>query len=50
MSDNAKKLMDKLSTKILKANLSGITSVLAYQPEVPAKAQQYLDKKVINDK
>lgn len=49
MSNNAKKLMDKLSAKILKVNLNGTTSVLAYQPEVPAKAQQYLNKKE-NDK
>lgn len=49
MSNNTKKLMDKLSAKVLKANLNGITSLLAYQPEVPAKAQQYLNKKE-NDK
>lgn len=50
MSNNAKKLMDKLSAKVLKANLNGTTSILAYQPEVPAKAQQYLNKKALSDK
>lgn len=50
MSNNAKKLMDKLSEKVLKANLSGTTSILAYQPELPENAKQYLDKKSVNDK
>ncbi|MBR3768696.1 MAG: cyclic lactone autoinducer peptide [Clostridia bacterium] len=49
MSNNAKKLLDKLSAKVLKANLNGITSILAYQPEVPENAKQYLNKKE-NDK
>ncbi|MBR3974890.1 MAG: cyclic lactone autoinducer peptide [Clostridia bacterium] len=49
MQNNAKKIMDKLSVNILKANLNGITSLLAYQPEVPEKALQYLNKKK-NDK
>lgn len=50
MSNNTKKFMDKLSEKVLKANLNGITSVLAYQPEVPENVKQYLDKKTENDK
>ncbi len=50
MSNNAKKLMDKLSAKVLRANLNGTTSIFAYQPEVPEKAQQYLDKKTLNVK
>ncbi len=49
MSNNAKKVIDKLSVNVLKANLNGTTSVFAYQPEVPEKAQQYLNNKK-NDK
>lgn len=45
MSKKSTKVLNKLAEKVLKTNIAGTTSVLAYQPAVPANAKQFLDKK-----
>ncbi len=45
MSKKSIKVMDKLSEKVLKLNVTATTSFLAYQPAVPVCAKQFLDKK-----
>lgn len=45
MSKKSTKVLNKLTEKVLKTNIAGTTSVLAYQPAVPANAKQFLDKK-----
>ncbi len=45
MSKKSTKLINKLSEKVLKLNVTATTSIMAYQPAVPACAKQFLDKK-----
>lgn len=45
MSAKNYKAINKLAAKVLKTNMTGTTSCLAYQPSVPASAKQFLDKK-----
>ncbi len=49
MSKKSFKILNKLTEKVVKINIEGTTSFFAYQPEVPEKVQQYLNKKK-NDK
>lgn len=45
MSKNTNKAFSKIAEKVLKINITGTTSIMAYQPAVPANAKQFLDKK-----
>ena len=45
MSKKSTKVLNKLAEKVLKTNMTGTTSFVAYQPAVPANAKQFLDKK-----
>ena len=45
MSKKSTKVLNKLAEKILKTNMASTTSVMAYQPTVPANTKQFLDKK-----
>ena len=45
MSKKSTKVLNKLAEKVLKNNMVSTTSVMAYQPAVPANAKQFLDKK-----
>lgn len=45
MSKKSNKFFNKLAEKVLNINMTGTTSVMAYQPSVPCNAKQFLDKK-----
>ena len=45
MSKKSNKVVNKLTEKVLKINMTGTTSIIAYQPSVPCNAKQFLDKK-----
>ncbi len=45
MSKNTSKVFNKVAEKVIKLNVAGTTSLMAYQPAVPANAKQFLDKK-----
>lgn len=45
MSKKNNKAINKLAERVLKTNMTGTSSLFAYQPAVPANAKQFLDKK-----